>query len=245
MIYPLLPGLFVRWIIIDRLRAYACVVWCVQLDDWVLCRIYKKASCQVPAMAAVPQLSDHDQDEHCGFDDNPYAAMLLQGASYSYPAPPHAAAGAQRMPRIPSLTELFNDPSLAHFFEEGGGMQDMARLSNPQQQQQHAPLLARPVTSQQLLLNNGHSMPGGGQAQMDPHPPAAAASTSSAAAGNNKRKRSSTTTDAGALSSSQASEAKKPNGSCFGATFQIGNGLQGSSLGHHHMPLHSNMGTMN
>ncbi|XP_035818585.1 NAC transcription factor 29 [Zea mays] len=82
----------------------------MRLDDWVLCRIYKKAS-HVPPMA-VPPLSDHEQDEPCGFDENPYgattsAAVLLQGASC--PAL-QAAAGVQRMPRIPSLTELFSDP---------------------------------------------------------------------------------------------------------------------------------------
>lgn len=129
----------------------------VQLDDWVLCRIYKKAS-HLPLMA-VPPLSDHEQDEPCGFDENPYAAttsaaVLLQGASC--PAL-QAAAGAQRMPRIPSLTELFSDPSLAHLFEEGG-MQDMARLGNhhQQHQQQHGALLGRPVTTHEPTAGQQH-----------------------------------------------------------------------------------------
>jgi hypothetical protein len=219
----------------------------VQLDDWVLCRIYKKAS-HAPPMA-VPPLSDHELlDEPCGFDENPYAAtsaaMLLQGASF--PALHAASAGAQRMPRIPSFSELFNDPSLlAHFFEEGGMQQDMARLGN-HQQQQHAPLLGRPVTSQLLVNNgNGNSLSGGQIPQLDP-PPASTSAFGDGAAGN-KRKRSSetSTTSASALSiQQQASAAKKPNGSYFGATttFQIGNGLQGSSLGHQMLLHSSNMG---
>ncbi|OEL14424.1 NAC transcription factor NAM-B1 [Dichanthelium oligosanthes] len=187
----------------------------MRLDDWVLCRIYKKTSQASPM--AVPPLSDHEQDEPCGFDDNPYAAsssaaMLVQGA---YPVVQQAAAVApQRMHRIPSLSELFSDPSLAHFFEDGGVAADMARLD--QQQQQHGgTLLGHPITSQ-LLLSNGGIMPG----QMD------SSASTSAGAGDGaagKRKRSETSTGAGA---------KKPNGSCFGATFQIGNGLQGS-LSHH------------
>jgi len=178
----------------------------VQLDDWVLCRIYKRAS-HAPPMA-VPPLSDHElQDEPCGgFDENPYAAtsaaMLLQGASY--PALHAASAGAQRMPRIPSFSELFNDPSLlAHFFEEGGMQPDMARLGN--QQQQHAPLLGRPVTSQ-LLVNSGSSMSPGQIQQMDP--PASTSAAGDGAAGN-KRKRSSetSTASASALSSQQKASA--------------------------------------
>lgn len=205
----------------------------VQLDDWVLCRIYKKTSHASPM--AVPPLSDHEQDEPCGgFDENPYAAsssaaMLVQGA---YPALQAAAGAAQRMPRIPSLSELFNDPSLAHFFEDAGSVvPDMARLDQQHHHHQHAgaTLLGHPVTSQ-LLVNSmhGQTIP-----QMD------SSASTSAAAGDGaagKRKRSSeTSTNAGT-----ASAAKKPNGSCFGATFQIGNGLQGS-LGHH-MLLHSNTG---
>ena len=212
----------------------------VQLDDWVLCRIYKKAS-HAPPMA-VPPLSDHElQDEPCGFDENPYAAtsaaMLLQGASF--PALHAASAGAQRMPRIPSFSELFNDPSLlAHFFEEGGMHQDMARLGN---HQQHAPLLGRPVTSQ-LLVNSGSSMSPGQIQQMDP--PASTSAAGDGAAGKRKRSSEASAASASALSSQQASAAKKPNGSCFGATttFQIGNGLQGSSLGHQMLLHSSNMG---
>ncbi|WVZ56784.1 hypothetical protein U9M48_007266 [Paspalum notatum var. saurae] len=195
----------------------------MRLDDWVLCRIYKKASHASPM--AVPPLSDHELDEPCGggFDDNPYAAssaaMLVQGAYPGLQA--MAGGGTQRMPRIPSITELFNDPSLAHFFEDAGAPADMARLD--QQQQQHAPLLGLPVTSQ-LLVNNG--LPGLQIPQMD-----SSASTPPVAGDGPAGKRKRSETSASALSSQATSAAKKPNGSCFGATFQIGNGLQGSLLG--------------
>jgi len=208
----------------------------MRLDDWVLCRIYKKTSHASPM--AVPPLSDHEQDEPCGFDENrPYSAssagMLVQ-QQVAYPVL-HAASSSgapPRMPRIPSLTELFNDPSLAHFFEDGG-VPDMARLDQHHHHQHGgATLLGHPVTSQ-LLINNGNSGPGL-PGQMDSSASTSAAAGHGAASGNRKRS-SETSTSAGT-----ASAAKKPNGSCFGATFQIGNGLQGS-LGHH-MLLHSNMG---
>jgi hypothetical protein len=212
----------------------------VQLDDWVLCRIYKKTSHASPL--AVPPLSDHELDEPYGgggFDENPYAAsssaaMLVQGAYY--PALQAATATPQRLPRIPSLSELFNDPSLAHLFEDAGGsvVPYMARLDQ-QHHHQHGgatTLLGHPVTSQLLLVN---SIPGQTIPQMDLSASTPAAAGDVVAVG--KRKMSSdTSTSPGAASAA----AKKPNGSCFGATsFQISNGLQGS-LGHH-MLLHSNM----
>jgi len=206
----------------------------MRLDDWVLCRIYKKTSHASPM--AVPPLSDHEQDEPCGFDENrPYAAssagMLVQPAAYPVLHDASSSGAPRRMPRIPSLTELFNDPSLAHFFEDGG-VPDMARLDQHHHHQHGgATLLGHPVTSQ-LLINNGNSGPGL-PGQMD-----SSASTSAAgdgAAAGSRKRASETSTSAGT-----APAAKKPNGSCFGATFQIGNGLQGS-LGHH-MLLHSNMG---
>ncbi|KAF8728558.1 hypothetical protein HU200_017821 [Digitaria exilis] len=209
----------------------------MRLDDWVLCRIYKKTSHVSPM--AVPPLSDHELDEPCGFDnDNPYyaAAPSSSAATAMLQQQATAALGTQmRMPRIPSITELFNDPSMAHYFEDGLVVPDMARLDHHQHQQHHdqhggatTTLIGHPVMNHHQLLgvNNGsNSLQGGQITQMD-----------SMEAGAGKRKRSETSTSGGT-----ASAGKKPNGSCFGATFQIGNGLQAGSLGHH-MLLHSNMG---
>lgn len=137
----------------------------------------------------------------------------------------------------PSISELFNDPSLAHYFEDGLVVPDMARLAADQPQQHHdhhggATLVGYPVMNNQLLgVSNGNNSMSGGQIQQM----VSSASTSDAGDGAaGKRKRSETSAGTG-------SAGKKPNGSCFGATFQIGNGLQPGSLGHH-MLLHSNMG---
>ncbi|TVU47214.1 hypothetical protein EJB05_06806 [Eragrostis curvula] len=217
----------------------------MRLDDWVLCRIYKKTSHASPL--AVPALSDHEQDEPCGFDvETPYATptsagMILQGTAAGAGAFPMQAAaaagggGAHRMPRIPSLSELLNEYPMAQFFDDGG-VPDMARLD---QQQHQTALFGHPVSSQLLVNNINNGMSGGQFLMVD-----SSASTSSAAGDGGKRKRSEES-GASALTSHQGgAPAKKPNGSCIGATFQIGNGLQGSlgQLGHHQMLLHPNMG---
>jgi hypothetical protein len=209
----------------------------VQLDDSVLCRIYKKTS-HASAMA-VPPLSDHEQDEPCGFDETPYATssrMILQGAA---PAGAFPMMQQQWMPRIPSISELLNDYSLAQLFSDdgGGGVQDAARLDH--QQQHHATTLLGHPVARHLLVNNG-SMPG--QLLLANATPASDGGTAG------KRKTSEDQNGASALLTSHlAAAAKKPpNGSCIGATpFQLGNGLQGSLSGQllgHQQLLHPNMG---
>jgi hypothetical protein len=223
---------------------------CVQLDDWVLCRIYKKTGHASPMV--VPQLSDHEQDEPCGFDEalsyatSSSAGMILQDAAAgAFPLQQQAAAGSthQRMPRIPSISELLNDYSLAQLFDDGGvQVQDTARLD---QQPHHATtLLGHPVASH-LLVNNGTSGMSGQLLLAN-----STASTSAAAGGDGgaagKRKRTEEG-GAGALTTHnhQGPAAKKPNGSCIGATFEIGdNGVQGplSQLGHQMLLHHPNVG---
>ncbi|KAL6902213.1 hypothetical protein ACP4OV_005089 [Aristida adscensionis] len=219
----------------------------MRLDDWVLCRIYKKTSHVSPL--TVPPLSDHEQDEPCaggggaGFDENPYAAssaaMVLQGVAAGAFPMQAGAAGTQRIPRIPSISELFNEYSLEQFFQDGGAgvPETMARHD---QHQHAAALLGHPVANQ-LLVSNGNGGMSGQLPQMDSSASTTSAGTTTQSAAG-KRKRSDENAGAGVLMS-QAAGAKKPNGSCFGATFQIGNGLQGSlgQLGHQ-MLLHSNMG---
>jgi hypothetical protein len=211
---------------------------CVQLDDWVLCRIYKKTGHASPMV--VPQLSDHEQDEPCGFDEalsyatSSSAGMILQDAAAgAFPLQQQAAAGSthQRMPRIPSISELLDDYSLAQLFDD--------------QQPHHATtLLGHPVASH-LLGNSGMS----GQLLLAnlTTSTSAAAGVDGGAAGKRKRTEES---GAGALTTHhhhQDAAAKKPNGSCIGATtFEIGgdNGLQGplSQLGHQMLLHHPNMG---
>jgi hypothetical protein len=188
----------------------------MQLDDWVLCRIYKKTS-QVSPMP-VPPLSDHELDEPSGAYPMSSAGMLVQAGTSSYPLQ-GTAAGTQRMLKIPSISELLNDYSLAQLFNDGG------HGEMPRHDQHGAALLGHPIMNQ-FHVNSSMSQ----FAQMD-----SSASTSTAGQGAaGKRKRSSE--DCG-YNGSTSQPDKKPNGSCFGgATFQIGSGnaLQGSvGTGHH------------
>uniref|UniRef100_A0A0E0KD81 NAC domain-containing protein n=1 Tax=Oryza punctata TaxID=4537 RepID=A0A0E0KD81_ORYPU len=222
----------------------------MRLDDWVLCRIYKKSSHASPL--AVPPLSDHEQEEPCAPEENPplyapssssAASMILQGAAGGAFPSLHAAAAAatQRtttMQKIPSISDLLNEYSLSQLFDDGAAavpLQEMAR--QPDHHHHHATLLGHPVMNHFIANNSMVQL-----AQLDPSS-SAAASTSAGAAEppvTGKRKRS----DGGEPTiQTAATAAKKPNGSCVGATFQIGSALQGSSLGlGHQMLLHSNMG---
>uniref|UniRef100_A0A0D9VTK3 NAC domain-containing protein n=1 Tax=Leersia perrieri TaxID=77586 RepID=A0A0D9VTK3_9ORYZ len=220
----------------------------MRLDDWVLCRIYKKSSHASPM--AVPPLSDHEQDEPCAaLDENTpmyappssAAAMILQGAGGGAFPPMHGAGAAtQRMQKIPSISDLLNEYSLSQLFDDGGAGAALDMAPRPQpHHHHHAELVGHPVLTNHFLMNNSMAH----LAQMDSSSAVAAASTSAVAAGaaveaaTGKRKRSD------AELTSQPAAAKKPNGSCVGATFQIGSGLQGSSLGlGSQMLLHSNMG---
>ncbi|KQK21867.1 NAC transcription factor NAM-B1 [Brachypodium distachyon] len=180
----------------------------MRLDDWVLCRIYKKTSQMSPM--AVPPLSDHEHDEPCAYGGASSAGMVMQGGA-AYPG--HALAGTQRMPKIPSISELLNEYSLAQLLDEGGAGDIAARPD------QHAAFLGHPIMNQYLVNSSGSN--NNNMSQL-----AQTAAGGEGAAG--KRKRSEHGGDNG-LTSQQAAD-KKPNGSCFGATtFQIGsNPLQGS-----------------
>uniref|UniRef100_A0ACD5XPQ3 Uncharacterized protein n=1 Tax=Avena sativa TaxID=4498 RepID=A0ACD5XPQ3_AVESA len=195
----------------------------MRLDDWVLCRIYKKTG-QVSPMA-VPLLSDNELDEPRGAYPTSSAGMLVQAGTSSY----QLHAGTQRMPKIPSISELLNEYSLAQLFDDGGHA-EMARHD-----QHGAALLGHPIMNQ-FHVNSSMSQ----LAQMD-----SSASTSAAAGdgANGKRKRSLEDGGGHNGSTSQWAVDKKPNSSCFGgagATFQIGSGnaLQGSLGTGHHTLLH-------
>ncbi|XP_006658973.2 NAC domain-containing protein 2-like [Oryza brachyantha] len=76
----------------------------MRLDDWVLCRIYKKsgqASPMVPPLAA-----EYDHDEPSGVLDD----------AYSFYAPPSSAV-IPKLPKIPSISELFDEHALAQIFD--------------------------------------------------------------------------------------------------------------------------------
>ncbi|KAI4994286.1 hypothetical protein ZWY2020_029334 [Hordeum vulgare] len=191
----------------------------MRLDDWVLCRIYKKTS-QVSPMA-VPPLSDHELDEPSGAGAYPMssAGMTMQGGAGGYTLQA-AVPGTQRMPKIPSISELLNDYSLAQLFDDSGHAL-MARHD------QHAALFGHPIMSQFHVNSSGNNMSQLGQ--MDS--PASTSVARDGAAG--KRKRLSEEDGEHNGSTSQAAVTnKKPNSSCFGATtFQVGNNTLQGSLG--------------
>ncbi|KAG8099072.1 hypothetical protein GUJ93_ZPchr0013g37205 [Zizania palustris] len=75
----------------------------MRLDDWVLCRIYKKtgqASPMVPPLAA-----DYDHDETSGVSDD----------VCFYVTPPSSTL-IPSLPKIPSISELFDVDALAQIF---------------------------------------------------------------------------------------------------------------------------------
>uniref|UniRef100_A0A453I6F0 Uncharacterized protein n=1 Tax=Aegilops tauschii subsp. strangulata TaxID=200361 RepID=A0A453I6F0_AEGTS len=199
---------------------------CMQLDDWVLCRIYKKTS-QVSPMA-VPPLSDHELDEPSGAGACPMssAGMIMQGGAGGYPLQA-AASGTQRMPKIPSISELLNEYSLAQLFDDSGHAL-MARHD------QHAALFGHPIMGQFHVNSGGNNMSQLGQ--MD-----SSASTSVAGEGAaGKRKRPSEDGDHNRPTNQPATAVtgKKPNSSCLGATtFQTGNNTLQGSLGQGHQTL--------
>jgi hypothetical protein len=86
---------------------------CVQLDDWVLCRIYKKTGMASPMMA--PPLIDYDHmvdhnDLSGGgggaFDD---ATGFYTPSSNSSTCRAMFTQHQQRLPMIPPISELFDD----------------------------------------------------------------------------------------------------------------------------------------
>ncbi|KAM3313536.1 hypothetical protein ACQJBY_032848 [Aegilops geniculata] len=198
----------------------------MRLDDWVLCRIYKKTS-QVSPMA-VPPLSDHELDEPSGAGAYPMssAGMIMQGGAGGYPLQA-AAGGTQRMPKIPSISELLNEYSLAQLFDDSGHAL-MARHD------QHAALFGHPIMGQFHVNSGGNNMSQLGQ--MD-----SSASTSVAGEGAaGKRKRPSEDGDHNRPTNQPATAVtgKKPNSSCLGAaTFQTGNNTLQGSLGQGHQTL--------
>jgi hypothetical protein len=104
---------------------------CVQLDDWVLCRIYRKsgqASPMVPPLADYEHL-DHDDPSSGGFDDicSFYAPTSSSGATTSSTTASSAFIQQQppalllpRLPKIPSISELLDEYAFAQIFDTAG-----------------------------------------------------------------------------------------------------------------------------
>ncbi|TVU37200.1 hypothetical protein EJB05_10503 [Eragrostis curvula] len=168
----------------------------MRLDDWVLCRIYKKFS---QASPMVPPLADYDRldnDEHSaggsgggGFDDI---------CSFAY-APTTSAASTtthqqqQQLPSVTSFSDLFDDYSLSQIF-------DTAAPADAD----HAPFAMHPSLNQLLAI--------GGDTTTSAHSASELIYSSYPVAGTAKRK---TNLEDGAVDGQPP--AKRFNVSCFAA----------------------------
>ncbi|XP_062186829.1 NAC domain-containing protein 58-like [Phragmites australis] len=116
----------------------------MRLDDWVLCRIYKKSG-QAPPM--VPPLADYehlDQDEPSGgFDDICSFYAPTSSGTTTCSVTTHQQAGP-RLPKIPSISELFDEYALAQIFDTAVPAEV-----------DHAPLAVHPSLNQLLAVGNG------------------------------------------------------------------------------------------
>ncbi|KAF0907566.1 hypothetical protein E2562_018374 [Oryza meyeriana var. granulata] len=159
----------------------------MRLDDWVLCRIYKKsgqASPMVPPLAA----ESYDHDEPSGVLDD----------AYSFYAPPSSTL-IPRLPKIPSISELFDEHALAQIF-------DAAEAPAEHHHQHAAAHLAVQPSLNQLLAVGDNFL-------------AECYSSTSPATATGKRKASPGECAGG------HTPAKRLNGSCFDAPQSVG-GLQ-------------------
>ncbi|KAF2924557.1 NAC domain-containing protein 58-like [Oryza sativa Japonica Group] len=163
----------------------------MRLDDWVLCRIYKKSGQASPMMP--PLAADYDHDEPSGVLDD----------AYSFYAPPMISTTLiPKLPKIPSISELFDEHALAQIFD--------AAADPPADHHQHA-LAVHPSLNQ--LLGVGDNF----LAECYP----STASTATVAGG--KRKAS----PAGDYAGGGHTPAKRLNGSCFDVAPQsVVGGLQ-------------------
>jgi len=97
----------------------------VQLDDWVLCRIYNKSGQAASPM--VPPLADYEHDDPSpgGFDDicSFYAPTTSSGAtsttasSAAFTQQQQQPALLPRLPKIPSISELLDEYAFAHILD--------------------------------------------------------------------------------------------------------------------------------
>ncbi|CAN6176689.1 unnamed protein product [Urochloa humidicola] len=97
----------------------------MRLDDWVLCRIYKKsgqASPMVPPLADYEHL-DHDEPNYSssggGFDDicGFYAPTTSSGATTTASSGAIMQPPPALLPKIPSISDLLDEYALAHIFD--------------------------------------------------------------------------------------------------------------------------------
>ncbi|KAL6657208.1 hypothetical protein ACP70R_004988 [Stipagrostis hirtigluma subsp. patula] len=125
----------------------------MRLDDWVLCRIYKKsgqASPMVPPLADYGHLDNDDSSGGGGFDDIVFGYYTPPPSSTTTASSvvthqQAAAAPPPRLAKIPSISDLFDDYALAQIFDTAALPVDAA---------EHAPLAVHPSLNQLLAVGD-------------------------------------------------------------------------------------------
>uniref|UniRef100_A0ACD5WNF2 Uncharacterized protein n=1 Tax=Avena sativa TaxID=4498 RepID=A0ACD5WNF2_AVESA len=185
----------------------------MRLDDWVLCRIYKKTGMESPMMApplaGYDHLVDHDNlsggsgSGGGGFDDSTGFYTPSSNSSINCSRTmitPQQQPNAGRFLTIPPISDLFDDYALAHMFDS--------------EAEQH--LAVHPSLNQLLSV--------GGDSATHVEPSYYASSSSSPACSAGKRKAASPEECSGG--GHHQSSPKRLNGSCFDAPPQSASGLQ-------------------
>ncbi|XP_037483469.1 NAC domain-containing protein 1-like [Triticum dicoccoides] len=186
----------------------------MRLDDWVLCRIYKKtglASPMVPPLADYDHMADHDDLSSGGtFTDATCRPMIRQ----QHHQQPHAG----RLPTFPSFSELFDDYAFGQNLDtyvEHGATHHLA---------------VHPSLNQLLPVGDSRHV-------VEPSYYAPSSSSPDASGGSAGKRKAASPEEPGTHQPS----AKKLNGSCFDAPPQSANGWQAvasvlGGLNHHMLP---------
>ncbi|XP_062190038.1 NAC domain-containing protein 58-like [Phragmites australis] len=187
----------------------------MRLDDWVLCRIYRKSGQASPMM--VPPLADYEHLDHDepsgGFDDICSFYAPTSSGTTTCSVTTHQQAAAPRLPKIPSMSGLFDEYALAQIFDTAVPAEA-----------EHAPLAVHPSLNQLLAVGDSVHKE--------------LIYSSSHAGG--KRKASPDECAGGVGIIGHHPPAKRLNGSCFDAP-QPATGLQATpsvlgGLNHHMLP---------
>uniref|UniRef100_A0A453AN83 NAC domain-containing protein n=1 Tax=Aegilops tauschii subsp. strangulata TaxID=200361 RepID=A0A453AN83_AEGTS len=172
---------------------------CVQLDDWVLCRIYKKtglASPMVPPLADYDHMADHDDLSSGGAFTNAICRPMIRQQH-------HQQSLAGRLPTFPSFSELFDDYQFAQILDidvEHGATHHLA---------------VHPALNQLLPVGDSRHV-------VEPSYYAPSSSSPDASGGSSGKRKAASPEER----ATHQPPAKKLNGSCFDAPPQSANGWQ-------------------
>ncbi|XBI52548.1 hypothetical protein VPH35_034907 [Triticum aestivum] len=171
----------------------------MRLDDWVLCRIYKKtglASPMVPPLADYDHMADHDDLSSGGAFTNATCRPMIRQQH-------HQQSLAGRLPTFPSFSELFDDYQFAQILDidvEHGATHHLA---------------VHPALNQLLPVGDSRHV-------VEPSYYAPSSSSPDASGGSSGKRKAASPEER----ATHQPPAKKLNGSCFDAPPQSANGWQ-------------------